>query len=148
MSLKNIATIDLSKGQVDVTDPCYNEDNDYRVTKKVKPGRYLVLLEKDEDGVNQSISIVHEDHRSEEDIIDAGECAEIGVDSGLAGFFPNKPDYTDEQWNDLCNTVFSKGNYVSYKDGVVCTSGYGDGGYPVSEGYNLNDEVVKLTIWF
>lgn len=146
--MTKIGTIDLTEGMVDVTDPCYDKDNDYRTTKKVKPGKYLVLLEKDGNGVNQSLSILHEDHCLEEDLIDAGECAEIAVDSGLAGFFPNKPDYTDEQWNDLCNTVFSRGNFASYKDGVVCSSGYGDGLYTVSESCNYDDEVAKLTIWF
>ena len=58
------------------------------------------------------------------------EIGSIGVDAGLAGFFHNKPDYTDDEWAAFCDRV-SHGDAWLIKDGFYSTSGYGDGCYGV-----------------
>ena len=77
------------------------------------------------------------------------EIGEIGVDAGLAGFFWNKPDFTDSEWNEFCDKL-DKNNEVAYLDegmGFWCSSGYGDGIYKV---YAIKDEreIVALKICF
>lgn len=65
----------------------------------------------------------------------------IGVDSGLAGFFVNKPDYSDEQWNEICQQI-TKGFAWMRPEGVFSQSGYGDGEYSV---YGYRDSDGKIT---
>lgn len=61
---------------------------------------------------------------------------EVGVDSGQAGFydndnFINRNGGDDEKWYDkMCNITLSKEQAGVFTDGVVASSGYGDGGYP------------------
>lgn len=57
---------------------------------------------------------------------------EIGVDAGLAGFFPDKPDFDRDEWMKFCDKL----NYVDnayFEEGLGfwSNSGYGDGSYPV-----------------
>ena len=71
---------------------------------------------------------------------------EIGVDAGLAGFFMNKPNYNDDEWNDFCNSI-RKGNAWIKDEGFFSSSGYGDGMYPVYA-YKYNGEIIALEIRF
>ena len=54
----------------------------------------------------------------------------IGVDAGLAGFFHDKPDYTDEQWSVFCSTIACGEAWVK-EEGFFSSSGIGDGEYDV-----------------
>ena len=54
----------------------------------------------------------------------------ISVDSGLAGFFNNKKDFSEEEWEKLCKTI-EKGDAWALYDGIFSNSGYGDGVYAV-----------------
>ena len=84
---------------------------------------------------------------------------EIGVDAGLAGFFQNKPDYENDDWNNICNFIFESGDATNRKQFWLvdessplkckcffCESGIGDGVYELSRlekdgrlvGYKLN----------
>lgn len=49
----------------------------------------------------------------------------IGVDAGLAGFFHNKPDYSDEAWSKFCDRI-RHGDAWLTEDGFYSSSGYGD----------------------
>jgi len=77
------------------------------------------------------------------------EIGSISVDAGLAGFFWNKPDFTDEQWNDFCDSLddLSKNAYLEKNMGFWCSSGYGDGMYKVFAIKDKN-EVIALKICF
>lgn len=61
---------------------------------------------------------------------------ETGVDSGQAGFYDDnnfvaRNGGEDDDWYDeMCNITLSKANAGVFADGVVTSSGYGDGGYP------------------
>lgn len=74
------------------------------------------------------------------------EIGEIGVDAGLCGIFTSKPDYSDNQWHSFCDMIGSKDFMLMQGEfdtvGVVSSSGYGDGGYPV---YAFKDEGGDIT---
>lgn len=74
------------------------------------------------------------------------EIGSIGVDAGLAGFFHNKPDYSDEEWSAFCDRI-SRGDAWLTEDGFYSSSGYGDGGYGVFA-YQQDDEIAALEIRF
>jgi hypothetical protein len=70
----------------------------------------------------------------------------IGVDAGLAGFFMNKPDYNDEEWDAFCESIHDGDAWIK-DEGFFSSSGYGDGGYPVYA-YKVDNEIVALEIRF
>jgi hypothetical protein len=74
------------------------------------------------------------------------EIGEIGVDAGLAGFFNDKPDYTDDEWSEFCDSI-RNGNAWIRDEGFFSSSGYGDGCYPVNA-CRINGEIVALEIRF
>lgn len=76
------------------------------------------------------------------------EIGSIGVDAGLAGFFPDKPDFDDSEWHIFCEKIFAnKHNWYNDQYGFYCQSGYGDGGYAVS-GIKEGEEYIALKICF
>ena len=77
---------------------------------------------------------------------DMKEIGSIGVDAGLAGFFHNKPDYTDGEWAAFCDRV-RHGDVWLTKDGFYSSSGYGDGCYGVYA-YKQGGEITAIEIRF
>lgn len=77
------------------------------------------------------------------------EIGTIGVDGGAAGFFPNKPDFTQDEWSNLCDWMYAEDrDYYFKKDlGFWVSSGYGDGVYAV---YAIEEEgkTIALKICF
>jgi len=134
------------KDKVDVGDPGSDVVN---AEIKVKAGKWRAYVET-ADGTIAKLIIRHEDDK--EEISNTKRVACIGVDSGLAGFYPTpKPAYNDVEWKWLCEDVFNFGRneegFASYRDGVVAVSGYGDGWYDVFADY-VDGEIVQLTIDF
>lgn len=141
---------------VEVTDPCYDRDVWCRMNNvKIKPGEYKCVAwmrpdtctydGKTYDDTRVAIigiyldGIVPDENKME-------EIGEIGVDAGLAGFFNNKPNYTDDEWSEFCDSI--RGGDAWIKDeGFFSHSGYGDGCYPVSA-FRINGEIVALEIRF
>lgn len=74
------------------------------------------------------------------------EIGSIGVDAGLAGFFHNKPDYTDDEWAAFCDRV-RHGDAWLIKEGFYSSSGYGDGCYGVYA-YEQGGEITAIEIRF
>lgn len=155
MRRKKIGVKDFH-GSVDITDPCYDRDVWCRMNDvRIKEGEYTCMVwrhtEKGTfDGkayVDKRVGIIgiyldgvipHQ--KSMEEI------GSIGVDAGLAGFFHNKPDYSDDAWSTLCDSI-SHGDAWITRDGFFSSSGYGDGGYGVFA-YKQNGEIVALEIRF
>ena len=136
-------------GKVDITDPSYNKDVWCRVNNFPIPSGeyecYAQIKNSDETGGwGERVSRIGI-RRDKADMYEYK--TNIGVDAGLAGFFIDKPDYTDEQWIDFCHKL----NYdeLVYLDerGFFSSSGYGDGEYDVIAGYK-NGEIVELYIDF
>lgn len=74
------------------------------------------------------------------------EIGSIGVDAGLAGFFHNKPDYSDEEWGEFCDRV-RNGDAWLIEDGFYSSSGYGDGCYGVYA-YKQDGAITALELRF
>lgn len=77
----------------------------------------------------------------------------IGIDSGLAGFYQNKPDYEDDAWSDFCDRFYrteaETGLSAMLDDtGFTTTSGLGDGWYPVYIRQNKSGHAVVVEIIF
>lgn len=121
---------------VDATDPCYKKDVWCRMNGiKIVPGEYeCVAWMSDEGEWGNRVAIIG--------IYLGGyvppkkqmwKIGSIGVDAGLAGFFENKPDYDNDQWEEFCQKVNKPEDHAwIFPEGFFSSSGYGDGAYDVS----------------
>ena len=132
-------------GSVDITDPCYNKEVWCRMTVDCEPGEYKGYVEMSNEGEwgirVSSISIFKGDKIW--GIEEMENIGSIGVDAGLAGFFNNKPDFSDGEWGELCKAI-SKGDAWNMYNGIFSSSGYGDGMYYVY----ANEDRNAFTIVF
>ena len=131
-------TITLNK-QISVSDPCYSSNKDFKCLLNVRPGEYKVETKKGEiwEGFGertQTLSITHKDFIDEyltwEEDID-----ELPVDSGMMSIYN-----TNE-------TPFDWEKYIPLENAAVCSSGMGDGFYPVSVGKYRN-QIVSVIVFF
>ena len=143
------------EGVVDITDPCYSKGTWCRMTAEVKAGEYECRIWRHAtkgmyngreyndvrvgkigiylDGISPNVKLMQ-------------PIGSIGVDAGLAGFFMNKPDYNDEEWDDFCDSI-REGDAWIKDEGFFSSSGYGDGFYPVYA-YKVGGEITALEIRF
>lgn len=153
MAYIELGEFNFYKGQVSVTDPCYDDEPRLRAKCGVRAGSYIgAVSEKDcGDWGNriEAIAICHEDFASDNifELPYTNRIDGIGVDAGLAGFFQDKPNYSDDEWNYLCSNNFFNKDYGMLDCGFWCSSGYGDGYYDVYAAYE-NEEIVALKIVF
>lgn len=143
-------------GSVDITDPCYSRDVWCRMNDvKIRAGDYSCVVwyhtdRGESDGKPYSHKVVGIIGIYLDGIIpqqkDMKEIGSIGVDAGLAGFFHNKPDYSDDAWSKFCDRI-SHGDAWLIEDGFYSYSGYGDGCYGVYA-QKTDGEITALEIRF
>ena len=138
-------TIDLPD-RIDITDPGYDNDVWCRINNfPISAGTYecYTLTASNEETGRWGKRIARIGIRK--DKADKYQLeGYIGVDAGLAGFFVDKPNYTDEEWHEF---VYRTGDAWLIDNGFYSQSGYGDGTYNVYAGYK-NNEVVEVYIEF
>lgn len=134
--------------QIDITDPCYDKDVWCRMKYDMVPGNYMCYVStKDCDvwGTRVSRIGICLDGKTPARLKEIGE---IGVDAGMAGFFNNKPDYSDDEWREFCEGLGNEDFWIR-EDCFFSDSGYGDGMYPVYAKFAPNSEkAVALEIRF
>lgn len=144
MKSECIGTMTLGN-TVDITDPSYDKRVSCRMTTECVPGEYvghiIVYNRHDEWGERVSSIIISKDDKANEIGVDSmKKIGSIGVDVGLAGFFNNKPDFTENKWYDFLREsgVRGKDGRNDYSKrcydceyGLFSESGYGDGVYDV-----------------
>lgn len=162
--------------EVMISDPCYSDPTwCQHKLKDVLPGEYSVYnkyFDGGEWGVRNSMLIaVHQDYEMV-DNLRWKECtrAVIGVDSGQAGIFDLpyyrkdsvfeneeseflkgyrvKNDEEGEVWYaHMCDRTLGENGWGHFENGVVATSGYGDGSYNLYLA-KVNRKVVGICIDF
>ena len=175
--IENVGQITLGTS-VDITVPCYGKDVWCRKTiTNAVPGKYLCQVEFkiSREGYKwvSKVRIVLDDSsklakETQERVLANRSWINIGyigVDAGLAGFFADKPDFSDAEWISLCDWMYpimedgttdcsrrvflktlGNGTY-----GFWTNAGYGDGSYDVyaiRDQYNNKPSVVALEIRF
>lgn len=152
-------------GKLMVTDPCYNRGTWCQGTvENVQDGRWKgKLVLSDEDDWGTRVAELHAFHEDWEGINADRPCEfEVGVDSGQAGVFSEAlypsdetGDYGDRDsfYGRACEATLGK-NYPEDRvyggvitEGIVSSSGYGDGGYEAFTGI-AREKVVAIKIVF
>lgn len=139
--------------KIDITDPCYRRDVWCRLNDvAIHPGEYTCVSwdvdYKDKVGGHRvAVAGIYLGGTIPEES-EFAYIGDIGVDAGLAGFFNSpKPDYSDEEWTELCNSV-RQGDAWIKPDGFFTTSGFGDGVYGVYARYAKDGVPTAVEIWF
>lgn len=143
--LEYVGEIELN-GTVDITDPCYDKDVWCRMTADCDAGLYKGYIElvDDDNGWGTRVSSISIFKGNKIwNIEEMKLIGTIGVDAGLAGFFNNKKDFNDKEWEEFCSKI-SDGEAWCLYDGIFSSSGYGDGVYNVY----ANEELSAFTIVF
>lgn len=142
---------------IEITDPCYDRDVWCRMNHlKIVEGEYTCTIWRHTDRYTYDGREITDTRVGRIGIYLDGiippqkkmeEIGDIGVDAGLAGFFMNKPDYSDNEWLDFCDSI-KKGDAWIKPEGFFSSSGYGDGGYPVVAAKNENGDITAVEIVF
>ena len=144
---------------VSITDPCYNDNVWCRINGiKIITGDYLCVAWRgrcyytDENEKRRSYSKTFACGIYLNGVIpDRNEMEEIGdisVDAGIAGFFQDKPNFSDKEWGSFCYAIDAAGWNLVSKWGFCTESGYGDGCYPVYAHKNADGDIDALEIRF
>lgn len=133
----------------EVTDPCYDSDGMFRMNVKIVAGEYscVAWTYKEHKRIGAIGIYLNGDIPKQKSMEEIGM---VGVDAGLAGFFENKPNYTDEEWGEFCRRIYSTPKQAwIFSEGFFSESGYGDGVYPVYAYKNNNSgQITALEIRF
>lgn len=139
--------------EVVVSDPCYTIPTWCQaIVSGVKPGMYDTHLKKHDAGDwgtrCSMLLVIHEDHKDDK-LLWEDHPATIGVDSGQCGIFsresyrndnhqiengPAKFSYGRDQegdgfYNKMCQRTLGEESFGTYDEGIVSSSGFGDGSY-------------------
>lgn len=152
LTYERLGIINLSK-DVMVTDPCYEVGTWCQIRlDNVKPGKYEAFVVKSDEGDwgirCSSLIVKHIDMKFDECTEILTHDGEVGVDSGQAGIFdmsiypevPHKRGHENKFYEECCDLTLSKircGALLNRK-GIVSSTGYGDGSYPLC--YSINNE--------
>lgn len=163
LTRKHVGQLDIANGFVDITDPCYDKDVWCRMNQvELMPGLYdcFIYAGALEDWGNRNwiCQIAYSEDVETARMISEDlweEIGEIGVDAGLAGFFADKPDYSQKEWIVVCDWMFGDGphnpegipNVYLTRDGFWSESGCGDGDYEVFA-IRYNGRITALEIRF
>lgn len=156
-----IGTITITNGVIDATDPRSNNLNTGRVNDiKICNGDYecYAVYETREPNHVARCRLVLDDKKTmkkvQKDMFWREYSPNVGVDSGIAGFFVNKPDFDDEEWNKFCDDFDDNSHKFIYENssgnsfGFCTESGYGNGIYSVGAIRNDEGEITALEIRF
>lgn len=142
--------------KIDITDPCYKRETWCRMNDvEIEPGEYecyITTMDNEAtDGWGERVSeigIRNTAYVKDPYTLVYEHIGQIGVDSGLAGFFNHKLDYTTEDWLALCEEICAlKSQAWIREDGFFSGSGYGDGDYDVFAA-SEDGKVIALFIEF
>jgi hypothetical protein len=150
-------TVEL-KDKVIITDPCYDREElgSHSHTIEVLPGTWNVTVEiSDETDWGRRVGglTVYHSSTQQHQLSLIHTDLFVSVDSGQAGVFnwedyPEKP-HTEQGSNDfyerVCDVTNNEKNCV-ISEGVVTSTGFGDGSYPLFLAKNTEGKVVGIRI--
>ena len=158
--------------KVIVSDPCYSIPTWCQtVLTDVLPGRYISQVNEDpETDRCAELLVIHEDYYQKHlDYFDHSSC---GVDSGQLGIFdaasyrsdaaaagistlridfsiPSNAQDGDAWYEKMCKITLGEPlRYGAYDTGVVSSSGWGDGMYPLQVARNDDGQIVAMLVTF
>lgn len=152
-------TFEVTSNKIFVGDPCYgptgDSDNELTNSISVDNGTWFYTI----NSVNNTIHDIYLGHIDSDDEDLEFDFAEndLGVDAGLMSLFDseyysacysrweNHTSWCAEVVDPFCRT---KRGFIQYPQGVICSSGYGDGIYLCQIGRDKNGNIKAIGIVF
>ena len=150
MPTKDLGRFHVTCGAITAVDPAYvsDENSNCAVRFKAKNGVWLATIEVVPESTwtrVTSITIRHVDHpKANPDVLIEGE---VGVDTASAGFFDADFFHDVEAFESIEDFCCGDDDSAFPKHGVVCASGYGDGGYPCLVDWDGDDAVAARIVF-
>lgn len=145
-----IGTYEFNSGSIDVSDPGYARSVWCRHTAHpIKPGKYVgAVLVNQKHGGHMALAICHEDFACDNifELDYENWEFEIGSDSGLVGFFQNKPDFSKNEWKAYCDNYFNTSNKGIIDCGIWAHTFDGDGSFDVFSKRDKDNQIVAMMI--
>lgn len=154
----------LPSGVVRVTDPCYDRSTWCAGELKVKPGKWHgATSHQDEGDWGVHVKELYAYHETADvnwaTQADEDTGIDVGVDSGQAGFFStelypkseeSRGEFDDERsfYGKVCAMTSGKHSGGVITEGVVTSSGLGDGSYRCYVAKNSDGEIVGMRVDF
>ena len=151
MLTKDLGRFHVTSGAITAVDPVYviDEDLNCAVTFKAKKGVWQAEIEEIPESTwtrVASVTVRHIDYPKAKptDRIEG----EVGVDTATAGFF-DAGFFDEETFENMDQYCCGDGpeDRAFPRHGVICASGYGDGGYPCFVDWD-GDKAVAARIVF
>lgn len=135
---------------IDVTDPGFDKDAQNRVNNiPFVEGKYKCYAIFSDDKEKVASICIEPDYMAEPVDFSYIQIGTILVGSGMAGFFSDKPDYTEDQWADLLLRMEEHiGSTYIMENGFFSESGNGSGIFPVYVAKNKHGVAVSSKIDF
>lgn len=168
-----VGDVTFTENKISATDPCYDADVYCRMDNiKIVPGTYECYIQRWDcgewgDRVARVMIMLKGDALTKQKLGNTFTSRSyrmigtIGVDSGTAGFFQNKPDFTEKEYEKYVHKAMFPSNdpntwkkCVMYSQpkknacGFFATSGYGDGVYAVHAIRNDKRKITAVEIRF
>ena len=165
MDLRRIGQIELGS-KVVVSDPCYNLGTwCMGVLYDVKPGEYSCFINciiSDWGNRIKELFIIHKSSPVCPELVSELMDFEVGVDSATAGIFDylyyekthEDRENFDKWFNEKVIGMYDDGKdmnlstNITDQKGVLCTSGYGDGGYDCFVHRNSVGQIDAIKVVF
>lgn len=141
------------KRTMGVWDPCYGSGT----TLPALAGKWIAEIEvvDQRDGWGKRVARLTVRHESHPDAVLDEFIDTEGVDSGQMGFYDSGAlvsegvSTSEDLYNDICELTLGDMHAGILEDlGVVSSSGYGDGGYPLHVARNKDKRVVAAEVKF
>lgn len=143
--------------KMDITDPWYDKNVYWRMNDvEIAAGEYSCIIWTHTDSeATETYEVIDADIGKIgiylDGIIPPAEemsvLGMIGTNSGLAGFFTDKPDYTPEEWRVFCNSI-KEGIVWIKPEGFFSFTGYGSGSFVVCASKNAEGIITAVEIVF
>ena len=167
-------TFEVTSGVMVCSDPCYSIDPPtwcQGIINNVKNGTWVANVEKSDEGDwGERIARLRVEHiNAKRTYLTTQVDMDGGVDSGQFGFFDKdfyrndeaakdlkkyefSPDYDREEgdswYRACCDLTLAKESWGVLPNGVVSSSGFGDGSYPVFGEKDENGEWIAFEVIF
>lgn len=172
MDIINVGQFKIFSGEVMVSDPCYEVGVWCQtIINNVKNGNWFGCVRKSDEGswgIRNASLIIHHENSPLSDINNwKKEDAQIGVDSGQAGIYDIESFRNDRMINKVknkiglaiekdgdkfyalnCDLTNEEIHAGTLENGVVSSSGFGDGGYELYTSKDKDGEIVAMEIVF
>lgn len=158
LNMKKLGVI-LINGSVTISDPCYEPHIWCAAVMNVMPGQWVCLAERLSENLIGALRICKPGCES---VIPDEDYCSVAVDSGQCGFFDtayyeekhpaafvDDSEVSKKWYDEVCKiTSQQKCGLTSNSFGVVASSGFGEGVYPVYIGREAHGDIVAIEIRF